>query len=109
LTGSRIENKRPNANSVVNNMLQLNPTDPIYTNGEPTPILSNDVLNPLINERIYSDLTFNNRILANIAPSFEIMDGLTYRLNLGADYSTTNRDVQTMRYSTDATTNIGSL
>ncbi len=109
LTGSRIENNRPNSTSIVNNMLQLNPTDPAYTNGEPTTNLSNDVFNPLIRERLYSDLTYNNRILANISPSFEIMDGLTYKLNLGADYSNTNRDVQTMPYSTDTNTSLGYL
>ncbi len=109
LTGSRIENNRPNSTSIVNNMLQLNPTDPAYTNGEPTTHLSNDVFNPLISEKLYSDLTYNNRILANISPSFEIMDGLTYKLNLGADYSNTNRDVQTMPYSTDTNTSLGYL
>jgi len=109
LTGSRIENNRPNSGSIVNNMLSLNPTDAPYTNGEPTPTLSNDVFNPLISESIYSDLTFNNRILANISPSFEIIDGLTYKLNLGADYSSTNRDVQNMPYSTETNTSLGSL
>ncbi|MFI0430267.1 SusC/RagA family TonB-linked outer membrane protein [Mariniflexile sp. HMF6888] len=109
LTGSRIENNRPNSGSIVSNMLQLNPTDSAYTDGKPTVILSNDVFNPLISEGIYSDLTYNNRILANISPSFEIIKGLTYKLNLGADYSSTNRDVQTMPYSTDTNTTIGSL
>lgn len=109
LTGSRIENIRPNSNSIVNDMLRLNPTDPAYTNGKPTINLSNDAFNPLISETIYGDFTNNNRILANIAPSIEITKGLTYKLNYGVDYSSTDRDVQNIPYSTETNTTIGSL
>jgi TonB-linked SusC/RagA family outer membrane protein len=109
LTATKLENTRPDSRSVVNNMLQMNPTDPAYTDGVPTVNLSNDVFNPLISETIYGDFTSNNRILANIAPSFEIVKGLTYKLNLGVDYSSTNRDIQSIPYSTATNTTIGSL
>jgi len=97
MTASRTENLRPDARSIVGDMLQLNPTLPVYTNGEPT--LLENRLNPLTRERIYSDDAVNHRILTNIAPSFEIIDGLTYKLNLGVDYSSTERDVQQRPYS----------
>lgn len=97
LNGSRTENLRADSRAIISNMLQLNPTTPVYTNGEPT--LLDNMLNPLTREEIYSDDAVNHRILANIAPSIEIVKGLTYKLNLGVDYSSTNRDIQFKPYS----------
>ena len=97
LTASHTSNLRPDNGTVVTDMLQLNPTTPVYTDGSPT--LLDNMLNPMARYNIYSDLATNNRILAGIKPSIEIIDGLTYKLNLGFDYSTTSRDVQTMPYS----------
>ncbi|WKN43373.1 SusC/RagA family TonB-linked outer membrane protein [Tunicatimonas pelagia] len=96
LTGARTENLRPDNTAIVVDMLQLNPTIPAYTNGEPTVL--EEMLNPLIRNEIYSDEAENNRILANISPSLEIIPNLTYKLNLGIDYSVTNRDVQLEPY-----------
>jgi iron complex outermembrane receptor protein len=108
-TGSKIDNTRPNINSNVNSMLSMNPTDPVYTNGELTTDLSNDVINPLISEQLYGDFTDNYRILANIAPSYEIIEGITYKLNLGVDYSSTTRDIQNRPYATETNLTLGSL
>lgn len=94
LSAARTENRRPNATSMVSTMLTMNPTYPAYTNGEPTRVFNNGSFNPLIRQEIYKDFTVNHRIIGNISPSFEFLKGLTYKLNLGADYSTTNRDVQ---------------
>lgn len=94
LSAARTENNRPSITSMVSTMLTMNPTYPAYTNGEPTRIFNNGSFNPLIRQAIYKDLTINNRIIGNISPSFEFLKGLTYKLNLGADYSNTNRDVQ---------------
>lgn len=99
LTATRLENKRPLTTTIVPDMLRSNPTYPAYTNGEPTPTLSGDQFNSLIREDLYSDFAYNNRILANISPSFEIVEGLIYKLNLGVDYSHTERDVQNLPYS----------
>ncbi|RXG18341.1 iron complex outermembrane receptor protein [Leeuwenhoekiella aestuarii] len=99
LTATRTENTRPNTSSIVSNMLSLNPTTPAYTNGEPT--VFGTGLNPLILEDIYGDFSNNNRMIAKISPSLEVIDGLTYKLNLGVDYSTTDRDIQYMPYSAD--------
>ncbi|MEH6679503.1 MAG: TonB-dependent receptor [Sediminicola sp.] len=97
LTASRTVNDRPNIGDMTVDMLQLNPTIPVYTNGEPT--LFDDRLNPIVRNQIYSDVANSNRMLANIAPSIEILKGFTYRANLGVDYSTTERDVQTKPYA----------
>ncbi|EIJ39589.1 TonB-linked outer membrane protein, SusC/RagA family [Galbibacter orientalis DSM 19592] len=97
LTANRIENSRADAQAIVGDMLQLNPTLPLYTDGKPT--LLENRLNPLTREEIYSDKAINNRILANIAPSVKITKGLTYKLSLGVDYSSTNRDVQYKPYT----------
>lgn len=106
LSGSQTENTRPNQGIIVD-MIRLNPTIPVLTNGEPT--LLDDILNPVVRNEIYSDESDNNRILANIAPSLKIIEGLTYRLNLGVDYSTTNRDVQFKPYALLEGSELGSL
>ncbi len=96
LTASRVLNERPDATATTSDMLQLNPTIPAYTNGEPT--FLEERLNPVLRNQIYSDMANQNRILSNIAPSFEIIKGLTYKLNLGIDYSSTTRDQQQTPY-----------
>lgn len=93
LTASHSENLRPNINSTISDMLSLNPTVPAYTDGVPT-LLTTNALNPLKRYEIYSDEAINNRILASISPSIEILNGLVYKLNLGVDYSATDRDEQ---------------
>lgn len=93
LTASRTENLRPQITPTISDMLSLNPTIPAYTDGEPT-LLNINALNPLKRNELYSDLAINNRILASISPSLEIVKGLVYKLNLGVDFSATNRDVQ---------------
>jgi iron complex outermembrane receptor protein len=109
LTATKLDNTRPNSSAVVSDMLSLNPTDAPYENGELNANLSNDILNPFIEESIYGDYTSNNRILANISPSYKIAKGLTYKLNLGVDYSITERDVQYMPYATETNTTLGSV
>ncbi|MFT4804694.1 MAG: TonB-linked SusC/RagA family outer membrane protein [Psychroserpens sp.] len=109
LTGSKYENTRPNSNEIVNSMISANPTDPIYTNGELTGNLSNDILNPLISENLFGDFTDSYRLLANVGTSYKIMKGLSYKLNLGIDFSSTNRDFQLKPYSTETNETLGSL
>lgn len=93
LTASHTENLRPNIGSTISDMINMNPTIPAYTNGEPTLLTTNN-LNPIKRNQLYSDLALNNRILATISPSYEIVEGLVYRLNLGVDYAATTRDQQ---------------
>ena len=105
-SGTKTENTRPDGGVIVD-MLQLNPTIPVFSNGDPT--LLDDMLNPVVRNQIFSDESDNNRLLANIAPSIKIIDGLTYRLNLGVDYSTTNRDIQRIPYALLEGLELGSL
>jgi iron complex outermembrane receptor protein len=93
LTAAFTENLRPSINSMISDMLNLNPTIPAFTDGKPT-LLNTNALNPIKRNELYSDDAANNRILGTISPSFEIIDGLTYKLNLGVDYSNTNRYIQ---------------
>jgi len=93
LTASHIENLRPSITSTISDMLNLNPTVAPYTDGEPT-LLNTNALNPLARYDLFSDNATSNRILANISPSIEIVNGLTYKLNFGIDYSATNRNQQ---------------
>ena len=109
MTATKLENSRPDTRGIVGNMLTMNPTDAVYVTGEPNVNLSNNVLNPLINQRIYSDETNNNRILANIAPSYEFIKGLTYKFNLGVDYSMSERDIQQTPYALNADKEKGTL
>jgi iron complex outermembrane receptor protein len=109
MTATKLDNSRPDARTIVGNMLTMNPTDAVYVNGQPNTNLSNDILNPLISERIYSDETNNNRILANISPSYEFIKGLTYKFNLGVDYSMSERDIQVLPYTSATNTTLGSL
>lgn len=94
LNASKTENSRPLTTTIVSDMLRSNPTYPAYTDGAPTPTLNGDQFSPLIRQQLYDDGTKNSRILANVSPSFEIIKGLTYKLNLGTDYSSTNRYTQ---------------
>lgn len=96
MAASRVENIRADSRSMVGDMLLLNPTIPVYTNGQPT--LLDNKLSPIARDEIYSDNILNHRILANITPSYELFNGLVYRLNLGVDYSTSSRDVQFKPY-----------
>ncbi len=96
MTGARVVNDRPDIGAMTVDMLQLNPTIPVFTDGSPT--LFDDRLNPIVRNQIYTDLSSSNRILANIAPSIELFRGFTYKLNMGVDYSATERDVQTSPY-----------
>ena len=90
-------NLRPDNSAMVVDMLQLNPTIPVFSDGVPT--LLDEMLNPVVRYDLYLDESLNNRIVANVAPSLEIINGLTYRLNVGRDYSATDREVQTSPYA----------
>ncbi|MBX2815648.1 MAG: TonB-dependent receptor [Saprospiraceae bacterium] len=109
LTAAHTENLRPNIASTLVDMLEFNPTLAARdSQGEPT-LLDENRINPLARNEIYSDMAANNRILANIAPSLEIVRGLTYKLNFGVDYSSTSRDIQWRPYAQLADLAFGSL
>jgi TonB-dependent starch-binding outer membrane protein SusC len=105
--GAQTLNARPDQGAMVTDMLRLNPTIPALTNGEPT--ILEDILSPLAREKLYLDEAANNRIIVNISPSVEIYKGLVYKLNLGVDFSSTDRSVQSIPYALLAGSEFGSL
>lgn len=93
LNATNTVSRRPPISSVFGTALSLNPTYPAYDeNGKPT--VFPDIINPLTQIDLYDDITNTTRIIGNISPSFEIIKGLTYRLNFGIDNSALDRDVQ---------------
>ncbi|MBV5313869.1 MAG: TonB-dependent receptor [Prolixibacteraceae bacterium] len=84
-----------NASTMVSQMIGLNPTYPAYdAKGEPT--VFNDILNPLIDAKLYRSFSENRRLIANISPSFEIVKGLIYKLNFGYQNTSGDYDYQAM-------------
>ncbi len=98
LTASQINNRRADASSIVRSMLQLNPTYTASGSGVVTDDLIGDIVNPFLRASLFGDFTNSNRILANFSPSLELIPGLTYKLNVGVDYSSATRDVQFTPY-----------
>lgn len=108
LTATRTENLRPAISSTIADMIGLNPTFDAGSESNPA-FLPEGRINPLLRNRLYSDEAFNNRLIGRIAPSIELVDGLTYKLNLGVDYSTTNRYIQNRSASLSEFSQQGSL
>jgi iron complex outermembrane receptor protein len=67
--------------TVTSNMLSFNPTYPAFENGEPTKF--QDLINPISQAELFTDFNEYRRTAVNIAPSFKIIEGLDYKLNLG--------------------------
>lgn len=85
--------ERPPIESVLGSVLSLNPTYPAYdANGELS--VFPDATNPLKQLELFDDITNTTRIIGNISPSFEIIKGLVYKINIGVDNSSSDRDVQ---------------
>ncbi|MGQ8336991.1 TonB-dependent receptor [Sunxiuqinia sp. A32] len=81
--------------TVVSNMLSFNPTYPAYdANGEPTKF--QDLINPLDQAELFTDFNETRKMIVNIAPSFEIIDGLVYKLNIGYENRSSETDNQEM-------------
>ena len=81
--------------TLVSEMLDFNPTYPARDeNGNP--VKYPDLTNPLIHADIYKDYNESRRIIFNIAPSFEIIDGLVYKLNFGYENRSSELDRQDM-------------
>ena len=84
---------RPPITDLIGGALSINPTYPAYdANGVPS--VFPDVINPITRLALYDDITNTTRIIGNISPSFEIIEGLVYKLNFGIDNSSSDRDIQ---------------
>jgi TonB-dependent starch-binding outer membrane protein SusC len=81
--------------TLVSEMLDFNPTYPARDeNGNP--VRYPDLTNPLIHADLYKDFGESRRVIFNIAPSFEIIDGLVYKLNFGYENISSESDNQSM-------------
>ena len=81
--------------TLVSEMLDFNPTYPARDeNGNP--VKYPDLVNPLLHAEIYKDFSESRRVIFNIAPSFEIIRGLVYKLNFGYENRSSELDRQDM-------------
>src|SRR5690606_30802876 len=55
--------------------------------------------NPLLHNKYVGDYSESRRLLLNLSPSFDILDGLTYKLNFGYENISSDRDQQTIANS----------
>lgn len=73
--------------------LMANPTRSVFdANGKYTNFNMNAHYNPAYLLSIYEDQTRMLRVLGNLEASFRIIDGLEYKLNVGVDRSTAERN-----------------
>lgn len=73
--------------------LKLNPTFPIFNQDGSYYQHAIDQRNPVAMINLVDDETVTDRILANMSADFEIVENLTYRLNLGFDRTVAERRV----------------
>ena len=92
LTATYTESKRPPIESLIGNAISLNPTYPA-TDASGNPIYYKNGGNPLITLSLNKDITQTQRVIVNFTPSYKIIDGLVYKLNLAADYANSNQDL----------------
>lgn len=81
--------------TLVSNMLSTNPTYPAYDSEGNVAILQ-DRINPLSQAELYTNFNESRKMYVNIAPSFEIIDGLVYKLNFGYSNNSSESDSQEM-------------
>jgi iron complex outermembrane receptor protein len=93
LNASHTRSDRPEVSSLINTALSANPTMPAYDNIGRI-YERQDQTNPLAMLNTYKDITETNRVIGNISPSFRIIDGLVFKLNVGVDVSSAIQDVQ---------------
>jgi TonB-linked SusC/RagA family outer membrane protein len=96
LSYSATNNKRPPIQGMIGDAVSNNPTyaavDPVtgkyaaYTN----------INNPLMNIDLDREITSINRVIAGITGTLKLWKGLSYKLNLGIDNATSNRDLEAL-------------
>jgi TonB-linked SusC/RagA family outer membrane protein len=95
LNATNTVSMRPPIESIIGAALVMNPTYYAYDeNGNPAKY--QDVVTPLVMLDLNKDITTTNRVIGNVSPSFEIIDGLVYKLNFGVDNSNGVRDLQSL-------------
>jgi len=95
LNSSIDKGENAQASTLVSEMLDFNPTYPSRdANGDP--VKYPDLTNPLIHADLYRSYRESRRLIFNIAPSFEIVKGLVYKLNFGYENRSSDLDDQSM-------------
>ena len=86
---------RPSVSGLIGDAISNNPTYPAYdAQGKPAAYVT--ASNPLTTLALEKNLTTGTRIIGNFSPSFNIIKGLTYKLNFGIDnsnYTTNNQSL----------------
>jgi TonB-dependent starch-binding outer membrane protein SusC len=93
LTASQTLNERPPIGDIIGSALGANPTYPAL-DATGVPARYQAFSNPLTTLVLNKDVTTINRVVASVSPSFRLIDGLVYKLNLGVDYAGSTRDIQ---------------
>lgn len=76
------------------NALKGNPTWPVYNeDGTPFQTISSEERNPIAMLEYTDDVTRTTRILGGGSALLNIVDGLSYKMNLGVDYSNAIRKI----------------
>ena len=70
------------------NTMRANPTAPIFNNDG---TYFQDIDNPVAILNLVDDNAFTNRILGSISAEYEIIDGLSYKINFGGDIASSER------------------
>ena len=83
---------RPPSGPILGDAISNNPTYPAYLPDGSIAKYQN-INNPLIYLELDKELTNITRVIGNITPSFRIVKGLLYKLNVGIDNSSGTRDV----------------
>lgn len=81
--------------TLVSYMLEFNPTYPARDESG-SPVIYEDLTNPLTHAELYADFKESRRFIVNLTPSFEIIDGLVYKLNFGYENSSSQNDDQSI-------------
>ncbi|TAH05372.1 MAG: SusC/RagA family TonB-linked outer membrane protein [Sphingobacteriales bacterium] len=114
--GNTLTNQAPIGNtsgfqgSLIGQALQWNPTHPLRKPNDSIWInnqLGATTINPLAMIAAYDDKTSLNNIIANISPSYKILNNLEYRMLYAVNYSTAERR-SSIRNWLNFTGNLGS-
>ncbi|MFT4759989.1 MAG: TonB-linked SusC/RagA family outer membrane protein [Paraglaciecola sp.] len=87
--------------NLVGQALQWNPTSPLYDADSDTGfniLKGSSTINPVAMSAAYEDESNTTNVFAWIAPSFEIVDGLTYKFNYSIFHGIGDRNVSINRF-----------
>lgn len=100
ITASQVIQNRPPVGTtgfegdILLSALKANPTWPTeLPGGDPFQTGSGSERNPAAMLAYTDDLTRTTRILGNLAGTIDIIEGLTFKVNLGLDYTNANRQI----------------